>query len=185
MPERRQAGKDQSWWAITAIHEAAHAISAFALHCHPVELNLNRRVRPGDGAAGDCVARYEKSWYGDFAKIFTQNAPFVAHQYEPLPCGEKGDLHERQDAFRKFGELVGAVNEQMFRQYVDGPTLQFFGNADIQAATLVLANRLYAKNKLSLKQVNYWTKELEIPDAPCTALEDAVTVLAQAVADAS
>lgn len=185
MSERKQAGKDQDWWAITAIHEAAHGTCAFALDCHPVELNLNRRVRYGDSAAGDCVARYEKSWYGDFAKIFTQNAPFVAHQYAPLPCGEKGDIHERTDAYRKFAEQVGAYDEAMFRQFVDNPLLQFFGNADIQAAVLVLANRLYERNKVSMKQVAYWSRELDIPIEACNELQEAVLVLAKAVSGAS
>ena len=174
---------DEDWWTITAIHEAAHGIVAFALDCHPVELTLNRRMTIGQTAAGQCGAPYERTCYGMFAKIFVANAPFLAHQIECLPCGEKGDVHERGDAYTEFCKLTGHKEQALFFDYVDKPLYAFFNYGTIQAAVLTLANKLYIKNRVSMKQVNYWREQLNVPPEPCEALQKAVMRLAQALAD--
>lgn len=182
MPERKQAGMTADWWAVTALHESAHALAAFALGCQPLEVELNRRLREGNSLAGVCRATYEKTWYGDVANIYVQNAPFVAHQYEATPCGEKEDLHERDDAYREFSRLIGCVDEALFRRCVDEPLYAFFGSADIQGAVLALAQQLYQRNRVSLKQVAYWTKKLDLPSNVCERLSQCCLQVAQAIA---
>ena len=177
------AEERDSWWAVTSLHESAHGMVAFALDCHPVELVLNRRMTPGQSAAGSCGAPYEQTCYGLFSKIFVQNAPFVAHQIECLPCGEKGDLHERSDAYTEFCELTGHKLHSLFFDYVDAPLLAFFEHGEIQAAVLSLATKLYKTNRVSMKQVNYWRGQLNVSPEPCKVLQRSVLALAQALAD--
>lgn len=180
--ERRQSGQTQDWWAVTSIHEAAHGMAAFALGCHPVELRLDRRAAcKGSSLAGVCVAVYEKSYYGDVAKLMVTNAPFTAHQYECLPAGEKGDLHEREGCQQEFAKMIGGWDAQLFSRLIDAPLLAFFSSNDIQAATIVLARWLYERNKLSLKQVGQWYDKLELPEAPCKRLAETCLTVATAV----
>jgi hypothetical protein len=181
-----QRGHDSDWWSITAIHEASHGIAAFALGCQPVDLELNRRAKNGDTSAGTCFARYEVSLYGKIAKIFVGNAPFTASQHEVLPCGDKGDLHERQEAFTEFCKMFGGdgsdADQKAFDRLIDTPSIAFFADVNIQAATLALATMLYTKNKLSIKQSNYWRGKLEIPEAPCVRLSKVCLQIAETLA---
>jgi len=182
MQEKLWCGLDKNWWAVTSIHESAHAMVAFALGCHPVELALDRRAaNKGSTRAGVCIARYEKSYYGDIAKLLATNAPFAAHQYECLPCGEKGDLHERDECQREFAEAIGGWNADLFSKCIDAPLLAFFGNSDIQGATIVLARILFEKSKVSLKKIAEWKKSLDIPDEPCEHLMKSCLAVAKAV----
>jgi hypothetical protein len=172
----------EDWWAITSIHEAAHGIAAYALTNREIILTLNRRSKSGDTSAGECLSRVENSWYGEVAHIFIKNAPFVAHQYEVTPCGNKGDLHERADAFTAFCKLIGTRDEALFRKCVDEPLLRFFGSSDVQAAVLVLARRLFASNRVVIKQSAFWRKLLDVPDNVYNHLEESVTAVATAIA---
>lgn len=180
----KQLGYDQDWWSITSIHEAAHGIVAFVLDCSSIELKLNRREAIRSGNAGVCYASYERSWFGDVAKIYVQNAPFVAHQYECLPCGDKGDLHERQEAFEKFCEMAKMEDQEVFRKLVDEPLLTFFGDSFVQAATIHLAGQLYKSNRVNLRQRQRWTNIFSISDGRYLQLCNAVLTVATALSEA-
>ncbi len=180
---RKQSGMDDDWWTVTAIHEAAHGIVAFALGCHPVEVRLDKRAKNrGSSLAGVCIATHEKSYYGKVSGLLVTNAPFVAHQYECLPSGNKGDIHERDDCQHKFAELIGGWDANLFAKCIDAPLLSFFGDSDVQASTLVLARLLYAQNKVTLKQVNHWVDKLAISQKPCEVLQECCLRVAEAVA---
>jgi hypothetical protein len=181
----RHSQVDEDYWPMTALHECAHGIVAFGLDCHPIELSLNRRLRPNDMAAGVCKAQYEQTCYGLFAKIFVKNAPFCASQYECLPCADSvgGDINERYEAYGEFCKLTGHQDQRLFYDHVDKPLIAFFGHGIVQASVLTLANKLYTTNKVSLKRFVYWREQLAIPPVYYESLQADVMRLAQALAD--
>ena len=163
MAERMQSGKGQDWWAVTAIHEAAHGVMAYALDTWPIQLRLIRNMAyVNSPQAGYC--RYgvrSDSVSSECRSIFIGNAPFTCHEY--LPTGDKGDLHERHDAYHDFCGLVGVSSHALFRLYVDEPSIQFFGHDPVQEAVLTTARKLYKENSIDMKKRGHWAEFFGIP----------------------
>lgn len=174
----------EEWWSLVSIHEAAHGIVGIALQCFPLELKLFRRHGKNENS-GHCVCHYERSIFGKVARILTKNAPFVASQYDVLPAATKDVTHERQDAYQLFVNLTGVSDEELFRTTIDDSLMGFFGSKDVQGATLFLAARLYEQTTVTIKQINYWKKMLDVPEVMFEALQNHCLNVAKAIGGVS
>lgn len=142
----------EDYWALTAIHEAAHGIICWGLDCHPVKLVLLRKYNPLTKMSGYCQGKYSKTGEGQYKHVFVANAPFACAEF--LPSGEKQDLQEREDAWRNFVILSGREDEEGFRKYVDNPLVKFFSVEIVQHVVVLIAGQLSRHNQYAIYKNN-------------------------------